>query len=442
MPWVPSREPEPAAALPPLHPDLSALPGQGRVVVAFSGGADSMCLLHQSRLVLRERGLIAIHVDHGLDRGSAARATRAVELAAAMGVDCQVERVQVRRSGSIEANARDARYRALEAHIGSDGVLMTAHHADDLAETMILRLLRGAGAGGLAGIPRVRRHASGWLVRPLLGWNRRQILRYLDDCELNWIRDPANELAAMDRNFIRHEIMPLLSGRFPGAVRALNRSARLNRAALDTLAALAEADVRATSLAGGRLDLPGLERLTPFRRAEALRRWCIDCGHPPPPGARLEEFIKQIEQASPDRRPELRWERAVLRRHAGALWLETRPESVNLPWRLGWDGRSALELPAPSGRLELSGAGPALDLSVESGSAGEKLRLTAGSGQRRVKDLMNEHRIPPWQRECWPRIYQRGSLVAVGRHWLDFEFAARLKDSARGLVWHSELFGS
>ena len=112
------------------------------------------------------------------------------------------------RSGSIEANARHARYAALANHLPPDGLLMTAHQANDVAETMILRLLRGSGPGGLAGIPRLRRFAGGWLIRPLLDWTRTRILDYLAEHRLDWIQDPANELLAMDRNFVRHEIMP------------------------------------------------------------------------------------------------------------------------------------------------------------------------------------------------------------------------------------------
>ncbi len=425
-----------------LDPPLEALPGSGPVVLAFSGGGDSVCLLHQAHHLTRTRGLLAVHVDHGLDHGSAARAARAVALAAASGVDCQVERVKVRRSGSLEANAREARYAALAGHVPEDGVLLTAHHADDLAETMILRLLRGAGPGGLCGIPRQRRYAGGWLVRPLLDWNRADIVNYLDQHELEWISDPANELPAMDRNFIRHEILPLLKSRFPGVVGAINRSAELNRAAVASLNALAAEDLAHARLAQARVHWPSLARLHAFRRSEALRLWCIELGHPPPPGARLEEFLRQVEDSAADRIPQMQWNRACIRAWRDCLWLETLGGQAQSPWRLRWDGQLAIDLPAPSGRLELIGAGECAlpELCVCSGQPGERISLPRRSGHRRVKDLLQEYGIPPWQRPLWPRIYSGERLLAVGDRWLEVGFAEALDRSGHRLLWQNTLF--
>lgn len=441
MLWVPSSESEPSAARQPSPPDLDGLPGRGPILLAFSGGADSVCLLHHAGRRVRDRGLSALHVDHGLDHGSAARAQRAVELAAALGVDCRVERVEVARSGSIEANARHARYAALANHLPPDGLLMTAHQANDVAETMILRLLRGSGPGGLAGIPRLRRFAGGWLIRPLLDWTRPRILDYLAEHRLDWIQDPANELLAMDRNFVRHEIMPLLHQRFPGAVRGLTRSARLNRGAQISLSALANADVQSLRLPGNRLDLSALAKLQPYRRSEAIRHWILSLGQAPPPGTRLDELLRQIECAGTDKQPELRWDDAVVRRYDNCLWLEKTGGAESLPWRYRWDGTRPLQLPEPGGRVELTGHGPPLALQVCSGQPGEKLRPSGQTRQRRVKDLMSECGIPPWQRPIWPRIHHQGRLVAVGRRWMDAEFADDLERLGRRLVWDSELFG-
>lgn len=425
-----------------LDPAPEALPGSGPVILAFSGGGDSVCLLHQFHRLTQTRGLLAVHVDHGLDHGSAKRAARAVALAASAGVDCQIERVKVRRSGSLEANARHARYAALAGYMHLDGVLLTAHHADDLAETMILRLLRGAGPGGLAGIPRQRRFGAGWLVRPLLGWSRPEILEYLETHALDWISDPANDLPAMDRNFIRHEILPLLKNRFPGAVTAINRSAALNRAALVSLNALAARDLDQARRSGARLHWPSLAQLDPFRRSEAVRRWCLERGYPPPPGPRLDEFLRQVDSSARDRLPQMRWGKACIRYWHDCLWLEAQGRQQPEPWRLSWDGRDALDLPDPSGRLELVGPGPhpVLDLDVRSGQPGEKIRLAERSGHRQVKDLMLQHGVPPWQRPLWPRLYSGDRLVAVGERWLDADFAGLLGQTGLRLEWQSDLF--
>lgn len=425
-----------------LEPSLDALPGTGPVVLAFSGGGDSVCLLHQVHGLTQSRGLVAVHVDHGLDHGSAERAICAMELAAGLGVDCRIERVKVRRSGSLEANARQARYAALALHVPAEGVLLTAHHADDLAETMILRLLRGAGVAGLGGIPRQRRYAAGWLVRPLLSWNRAAIKRYLHEHELDWISDPANELSTLDRNFIRHEVLPLLKTRFPGAVGAINRSAELHRAALHSLNALAVEDLAEAMPSSTQVHYTTLARLDPFRRSEAVRLWCIQQGLGPPPGSRLDEFLRQAEVSAADRLPELRWGAACMRFWREWLWLDPDGHAPTDAWELDWDDKLTLPLPAPCGRLELAGPGErrSLGLSVRSGQPGERIRLHTAGGHRRVKNLMQEFGIPPWQRALWPRLYLDGRLVAVGDQWLDPDFASLLGQNRLRLRWHSDLF--
>lgn len=409
------------------------------MIVAFSGGGDSVCLLHQLEALKSGRGVLAVHVDHGLDHGSAGRACRARQLAADMGLDCLIERVQVRRSGSLEANARHARYEALVRHIPTQGTLVTAHHADDVAETMLLRLLRGAGPGGLAGIPRRRRLGPGLLVRPLLDWRRADILAYLEQHQLDWIKDPANDLLALDRNYIRHEVLPIITSRFPGAVSGMNRSASLNRSALVSLNALAAGDLAAAKMPGGRLSTTVMASLDAFRRSELLRRWCLEQGQRPPPGARMDEFLRQVDQSSGGSQPELRWAEARVRFWREALWMENLGEQADVPWSLLWDGSTPLELPPPSGRLFLSGQGqlPGPWL-VCSGRSGEKLKLP-GRRRRRVKDLLYECGAPPWQRERWPRLYRGERLLAVGSEWLDEQFERDLKAAGLQLHWETSL---
>lgn len=408
-------------------------------MVAFSGGPDSVCLLH---LLVecrpQDRSLLAVHVDHGLDRGSSRRALRAVEIAESMGVECRVEQVRVRRSGSIEANARRARYAVLAGHMQAENVLLTAHHADDMAETMLLRLLRGSGPGGLGGIPSRRNFAGGWLLRPLLRWRREQILAYLRAHELEANQDPANDLLSMDRNFLRHEVMPLLHERFPGCINGFTRSATLNQSAAGVLSDLAAKDVVQARKPGPRLDLNALRRLDPYRRSEALRSWCLSNGQSPPPGTRLDEFMRQLEHAAEDRHPELRWDDGRLRRHGDAVWLDPIELSED-PWSLPWDGCGTLVLPGRSGTLHFDGKPPDLNLEVRSGGEGERVCPSPRSGHQAIKKLLASQGVPPWLRMHWPRIWWRDDLVAVGDQWLDHAFSTRLQEHGCRLVWCSEL---
>jgi tRNA(Ile)-lysidine synthase len=431
-----------AENIPRLEPTPDEWPGSGGIVVAFSGGPDSACLLHLLSQSQPRRRITAVHINHDLDHGSAGRAEQAAAIAEGMDVRCLVEQVQVKRSGSIEANARKARYRALSQHVSDGDVLVTAHHADDVAETLLLRLLRGSGVGGLGGIPWQRPFERGHLIRPLLRFRRSEIETYLTTHGIPSIHDPANDLLSLDRNFLRHEVLPLLKERFPGYIQAFNRSARLNRAAADVLRTVTSARIEDAERPGPRLDLSALGKQSPFTLAETIRDWCLKHRIEPPPGQQLDEFVSQVRDAPLDRQPKLEWGQVRVQRHGDSLWLiERQIESAH--WRLEWDGQGTLELPADCGTLAFSKPLPdaflAKKLLVCSGKPAEKLRIHIDSGHRSVKQLLAEAGIPPWHRQLWPRVWIDGELVALGDRWLDSQFREKLMGAGTNLHWTSQL---
>lgn len=417
----------------PLDP--STLPGRSRVIVAFSGGPDSVCLLHQLVQADSGRDIVCVHIDHGLDPESGERAGRASEIAAGLGVDCQVVRVDVEAAEGPEDSARRARYRALEARMTSDDVLVTAHHADDQAETVLLRLLRGAGPDGLAGIPASRPFGPGWLARPLLEWPRSAIEQWLRQHALDCIRDPANECADFDRNFLRREVLPALRERWPGVDAAIRRSGRLCGGAADFVAAHIESDLEQTGNPPAPLRLDLLAADSPYYRGAVIRAWCIRNRVEPPPGRRLAEFIEQLSTAAGDRCPELRWGEVVLRYWSDRLWLEPGA-SVGSDWRLDWTGLAPLRLPEGLGMMRLDGAAaPALDMVVSSGRPGDALQPGGDTHRRDCKRLLANAGVPPWQRHQWPRLWLDGRLVALGARWLEAEFQRLLEQRRQSLVW-------
>jgi len=217
--------------------DEIRLPPGSRLVVAVSGGPDSMALLHVlARLSGRARmELVAHGVDHGLRPEAALELDLAEQLARALKVPFERTRVALAEGGNLQARAREARYAALEAAAAraDAAAIATAHHADDRAETVIMRLLRGAGPDGLAVLPATadRKHAddplsagappSRLLVRPFLRARRADVLAHLRRHEVAFAEDPSN----LDRRFlrtrVRHEVMPLLEDLSPGVVRHL-----------------------------------------------------------------------------------------------------------------------------------------------------------------------------------------------------------------------------
>lgn len=415
---------------------LTALPGRGRIILAYSGGPDSVCLLHRLLAVDLDRELVCVHVDHGLDADSGARAARAVGIARRLGVACRVVQVKVDHGPGPEAAARLARYHALGNLMAADETLLTAHHADDQTETVLLRLIRGAGPEGLAGMRTIRRFGQGWLARPLLTWQRQAIEGYLTQHALDYIHDPANVSPQFDRNHLRHHVLPMLRERWPAVDQSLRRSARLCRGAADSLTRQLDQDLDRAGCHAGRLDLNQLSDDTAYYRAQAIRAWCIRLGFQPPPGRRLDSFLLQIKQARADRCPELRWDQAILRLWRGRLWLAAERSSLLTDWCLDWSGETVLELPDEHGELRLAGADAApLALQVHSGRQRESLRPAGDAHHRDCNHLLAAADIPPWQRRAWPRLRYRGQLVALGDRWQTAEFRELLTQRGQTLVW-------
>jgi tRNA(Ile)-lysidine synthase len=423
--------------MPVLNPPPCQWPGEGRVIVAFSGGADSLCLLHRLRVDDCKRSITCLHIDHGLDGASGERARTATRLAMEAGIDCHVVRVEVRKGIGPEAAARRARYDAIETFMQSGDVVLTAHHADDQVETVLMRLLRGAAPAGLGGIPRQRRFGPGWLVRPLLDWNRAEIERFIREHDLSPVHDPANDSPQIDRNFIGQQLVPIIRQRWPGAERSILRSARLCHGAAEALAELAVEDLDRLTITPTciRLNDPG--QWNAFRLGEMLRHWCYRQGLTAPPGRRIETFLRQIERASIDRQPMMSWDEGIIRLWRGRLWLQSSPEPP-CDWSLEWCRGRMLVLPGDIGCLELTGVDhPPAPLTIQSARPGDRLRPAGQTHHRPVTQLLAERDIPPWQRDSWPRIWLHDRLAGVGDVWQSETLERYLKAAGTELRWQT-----
>lgn len=197
--------------------------GNAGYVVAFSGGADSLALL-ASLVALPGPPVEAVVIDHGLRPGSAGEAERALALARSLGVEARVVKVHVAGKGGLEAAARRARYKAL-AMAATGRPILTGHTADDQAETLLLRLGRGAGLRGAGGIHFETSIEGAHLIRPLLEVRRSEILAAVRALGLSPVEDPTNHTDDFSRNVVRHRILPLLESIAPGATESLARFA-------------------------------------------------------------------------------------------------------------------------------------------------------------------------------------------------------------------------
>ncbi|MGE5155518.1 MAG: tRNA lysidine(34) synthetase TilS, partial [Bdellovibrio bacteriovorus] len=315
---MPAFDPEHLPAL------LAPFAGVPRLWIAFSGGLDSACLLHAASTV-RQRlpgPLGAVHVDHGLHADSPRWSEHCRQVCDTLGVPLVIRRVAVDRAPgkSLEAAARAARYGALADRLGPGELLLTAHHQDDQAETLLLALLRGSGPEGLAAMPLVSDLGPGRLVRPLLGVPRAALEAYARDQGLSWVEDPSNRVLAFDRNFLRRCVLPILRERWPAASATLSRSAAHCAEALELVEAAAEDTLR--GLAGSRfgtLSLPALGRLEPPRARAALRLWLKRLGLPRPDRAHLGRILTEVLPARADANPLVAWCGCEVRRYRGDL---------------------------------------------------------------------------------------------------------------------------
>ena len=295
----------------------------------------------------------------------------------------RVVEVEQKSGLGLEATARQARYDAFRDIVEEGDWLLSAHHEDDQAETLLLNLMRGSGLAGLAGIGELQRFGDGMLARPLLGESGESIKAYAEQHELHWIDDPSNLDTRFDRNFLRREVVPALAKRWPGVVQRLGKSAELASEASALLNDLAQLDLAniATGLKADKLDIDGLKSLSEKRQRNLLRYAVKQCGLPPPPATRLYQATQELIPAREDAQPLVAWPGAEIRRYRDKLYLLAEVPDVD-----------ALE----SGKLTADGDW--LDLGVGSG----QMRLEAG-----VDGEIQLCEVVPALAKRWPGVVQR-----------------------------------
>jgi tRNA(Ile)-lysidine synthase len=409
----------PALALPP--------PPAAPILVGYSGGLDSTVLLHALAAdpAVRARGLRAIHVDHQLHVRSQAWVEHAIRTCAELGIELEVARLHVVDDGcGPEAAARAARLGAFAQSLRPGEWLALAHHRDDQAETVLLRLLRASGSDGLAAIRPVRAFAQGTMWRPLLEVPRAALRAHADAHGLRWIDDPTNAGTAFDRNYLRHEVLPALEARWPHAGAALARSAAQLAEDADLLAEETARRLAQLQRVDGRwLDRDGLRAQSPAWRARLLRAWVAALALPPLPAHLVDEVEASLLHVRGDAEACVAWGGVELRAWRDGLFCA--PVQAPLPegWTHAWDGRGTLALPTGDSLecLETAGGdpGPALaalgPLRLAARAGGERLRLAGRKHTHSVKKLLQSLGVPPWERPRLPLVHAAdGELVAVG----------------------------
>ncbi|SFW53464.1 tRNA(Ile)-lysidine synthase [Pseudomonas sp. NFACC19-2] len=418
--------------------------------IAFSGGLDSSVLLHLLADWARHEELpplYAIHVHHGLQPAGDAWPAHCARICEQLGIALEVVRVHVTPGASLEQAARSARYQAFCERLKPGEVLLSAQHRDDQAETLLFRLLRGAGVRGLAAMPASRSLGQGGLFRPLLDSSRAELREYAQSHGLAWIEDPSNADERFSRNFLRRQVMPLLAERWPQVTANIARSARhLGEAQqlLDELAAMDLAAAHGVSacpwLTLPSLDLSAVSALSDTRQRNLLRHWLA-------PLTRLPDSDHwagwcDLRDAATDAAPIWKLTDGELHRADGRLWWLSgewlRPLD---PLDLACDSFSeSVELP-DNGHVHLQGELPQGRWHLRYRQGGESLQLP-GRGRRDLKRLLNELRVPAFVRPRLPLLFAGDELMAVANLSQSSEIQAsgvRLHWSppigAQGLSW-------
>ncbi len=428
---------------------LPQLPDGRKYWVALSGGLDSSVLLHRV-CTFAEINIAVVHVDHGLQPESKDWSERCRSTCENLGIEFHLLQIRVDSIGDmgLEAAARQARYDAIARLLSPGDVLLTAHHQDDQAETLLLQLLRGAGPHGLSAMSVDSEFGSGRHIRPLLHFKRADILEYAERNGLSWIDDPSNSDLKHRRNYLRQKVLPLLGNEWPEYSRCFERVTGLQAEASYLLDDLALLDLRVCrGNYAESISICALKALSPHRRRNVIRYWLRSLDYPVPSQAQMRHIEVDVLDVGNDANPLVGWSDVEIRRYRNDMFamhkLPAAPDSLSM----SWDLRQKLILPEGCGWLEAEcaqGAGIRLEtpgLELRFNQPGERIQPVFSNHHKRLKHLFQENGVPPWVRGRLPLIYHGQSLAAVADRWIASGYAARRNEQGWQIHWRDAPVG-
>ena len=366
-----------------------------KIVVALSGGIDSVVLLHF--LNKHYPGNVrAVHINHNLSKHSDEWCSFCERICNSAKIEFKYISINIQNSSNIEENARKKRYLSLKSELRVGEILCTAHHQEDQAETFLLQLFRGSGVAGLASMPKIKSIGDSELYRPFLSISKQKIVDYASKNHLKWIEDDSNLDTNFKRNLLRIEFLPKLSSAFNGLIKNVSRSAAHQAEALRLMQDLAELDIKNFELlVNNKIQVSSLIQLPKRRIVNVLRYYIANLGFLLPSNKVLNELISSLS-AKTDANVILRWHHYEVRRYNGELYFfDEHIESSNLPCPYY---ESLKNLPNFEIRFRLEG---------------QRIKVKGKGHSQSLKKVLQESNIPPWERDKLRMYYVDGSLRAM-----------------------------
>jgi len=418
-----------------LYDIISSYSECKRIWVAFSGGMDSHVLLHilkeiSNRLDDVELGTVehraiklrAIHIDHGLNEKSALWAEHCQHVCDSYNIPLEILCVNAKheKGESPEEIARQARYNAFASILQKDDCIVTAHHEDDQAETLLIQLARGCGPAGLASMPRIIQFHCGWLARPLLDFSRDQLVTYAKDANLKWIEDPSNVNVDYDRNYIRHNVLPILKARWPKITTTISRTAQHNADVSQLLKQLAQMDLKnIQGTQANTLSVSALLSVDEKRRNNVIRTWIKNLGLPLPQAIHLDHINHDVLMARSDAQPKVKWDRCTISRYRDLIYAmqPLPPHDSNKTYQ--WNLLEPITVPG-IGTLSVTNThasglkkGQYINANIRFRQGGEHCQPAGRAHTHELKKLFQEFNVPGWMRERVPLIYINDTLAVI-----------------------------
>lgn len=426
---------------------LKSIPGSRKYIIAYSGGLDSRVLLHSLVEINRDRRnrISAIYVNHGLSPNADDWSHHCSVICDGYGIDFQEAKINGERpkGESPESWARRKRYQVLRDLTGVDDILLTAHHQDDQIETLLLQLFRGAGPRGLSAMPFKRKFGKGWHYRPLLEFSREKLQTYASSQNLSWIEDESNTDTGIDRNYIRHQVVPLIRSKWPGIGNTLSRVARHQSETSELLGQLAVLDLASVQCGHNtRLDSTQLKKLDEPRQKNVIRYWLKELNLPVPDTRVMQQVIRDVLNSKYDAIPCVDWDGAEIRRYREFIYASGPLESHDPDSVLLWKLQEPVNI--TYGVLTASrGTGYGIRaalcrddcLEIRYRRGGETIQPAGRGHHYELKKLFQEESIPPWLRDRIPLLYIDGKLAAVPGKWVDVSFYGEDQEDCWQFRW-------